>query len=144
MNVFFRPMYPPTDWQYIDDKCALTYTSDTKGMTAQDSDTGDILAVTVFQNWTANAVTHHGCINNQIVLKHGWIEEVAHYVFETCEKNVLFTQVASDNNTALLFDKSAGFIEVARLKDYCKAGVDLVLFEMRKENCKWLAQEAAA
>lgn len=50
---------------------------------------------------------------------------------------MMHSLVPANNTKALSVDKKIGFKEVTRLKDAFKQGVDYVLLEMRKEDCKY-------
>jgi ribosomal protein S18 acetylase RimI-like enzyme len=60
------------------------------------------------------------------------------YVFRQCDRVAVYGQVASNNMPALRLDTHLGFKEVHRIKDAVADGVDLVILEMRRENCRWL------
>ena len=69
-----------------------------------------------------------------MVLRHGFKEETFDYVFETCDRGIVYGLTPSDNEKALKFNKHIGLVELYRMKDAHKIGVDLVLQEIRKED----------
>jgi hypothetical protein len=62
------------------------------------------------------------------------------YMFDQMGCKVVLGLVDADNEAALRFDAHVGFTEVARIKDGA-GDCDLVVFEMRREDCKWLSIE---
>ncbi len=48
--------------------------------------------------------------------------------------------VLSTNTRALRLDLHLGFRETHRIRDGWRPGVDLVLLEMRREECRWIPQ----
>lgn len=60
------------------------------------------------------------------------------YVFNHCKCVVVYGHVASNNEKALRLDAHLGFKEVYRIKDAVEDGIDLVILEMRREDCRWL------
>jgi RimJ/RimL family protein N-acetyltransferase len=50
----------------------------------------------------------------------------------------MYGLVPANNEKALRLNKKMGFTEAIRLKEAYTAGVDYVLMELRKENCKYL------
>lgn len=71
-------------------------------------------------------------------MKHGYPEEVFNYVFNTCDKGVIIGVTPSNNERALRFNKRVGLTEIYRIKDGYAVGIDYVVQELRKENCKYL------
>lgn len=60
------------------------------------------------------------------------------YAFNKGKRVAVYGHVASNNERALQLDKHLGFTEVHRIKDAVDDGVDLIILEMRRENCRWL------
>ena len=128
-------------WTWINERNELTLMANTKGLAAE-SDSGDILGVCVCDSWTHTAVQLHIAIDNPIVLKNGRFQkEVFGYVFVQAGRSIAYGQVPADNEKALRFDKKLGFEEVIRLKNAWADGVDTVVLELRKENCRWIDNE---
>ena len=110
---------------------------DTKGIIAW-GDEGIPLAICVLDSWSYNSCQIHIWIESAFVLKHGFAEEVFNYVFNTCQRNMIIGVTPSDNPKALKFIKHIGFEELYRIKDGYKVGVDYVVTEIRKENCRYI------
>lgn len=101
-------------------------------------------AMVVFDQWTENSAQLHIAIPDPIVLKHGFLEELFGYLFGTTGRAVALGVTHSSNKTALKFNAHVGMVEVYRIKDGATLGDDLVLQELRKEDCKWITHEEAA
>jgi RimJ/RimL family protein N-acetyltransferase len=58
---------------------------------------------------------------------------------------VAMASVLGNNARSLALVKSVGFREACRIRDGYSAGVDLVIFEMQKADCRWVpgSKEAA-
>lgn len=125
------------DWHWIAPRLRLKTTEDTKGIVSV-NDKGEYDAVCVLNSWSPNSVQAHICIENPFVIRQGFLHEIADFVFNTCERGIMLGPVPGDNEEALKFDKHIGFEEVYRIKDGFDHGVDYVLMEMRRENCRWL------
>ena len=131
----FVPLQPNM-WPSIPDIARPRQCADSKGVVAiQD---GKILAITILDSWTDNSCMIHIWIDNPIVLKHGYAEEVFDFVFNTGGREVIIGVTPANNPKALKFIKHIGFEEVARIPDGHERGVDFVVTTMRKENCKWV------
>jgi RimJ/RimL family protein N-acetyltransferase len=60
------------------------------------------------------------------------------YPFEELGKGVLLAMVSSANVRSLRLTVGVGFRETYRIRDGVLPGVDMVLFEMRRPDCRWL------
>jgi hypothetical protein len=49
----------------------------------------------------------------------------------------------SNNTKSLKFNKKLGFVEVFRIEDGFDEGVDYVIQELRKENCRWINERCS-
>lgn len=124
-------------WEHIPDIARPRKCEDTKGIVAINA--GSIAAIAILDSWTANSCMIHIWIDNPMVLKHGFAEEVFGFTFSEESGREVVIGVTPDNNLkALKFIKHIGFEEVARIKDGHERGVDFVITEMRKEKCKWI------
>lgn len=126
-------------WGLIPDEGKPTLNAETKGIVAIDDD-GFLVAACCFDNWSFNSCQIHIYILNPFVLKHGFAEEVFNYAFNVCGKGMVIGVTAADNAKALKFIKNIGLVEIYRIPDGYKKGVDFVMTQLLKENCKWTAQ----
>lgn len=110
---------------------------DTRGITAIID--GKPVAVCVFDNWSHNSCMIHIWIENPFVLRHGFAEEVFNFVFNSGRTKIIGI-TPSENLKALKFIKNIGFVEIGRIKDGSKVGVDYVLTEMTKDKCRYLQE----
>ena len=62
------------------------------------------------------------------------------YAFNTCGKGIVLGVTAADNLKALKFIKNIGLTEIFRIPDGYKHGVDFILTQLRKEDCRWINQ----
>ncbi len=130
-------------WPWIAAQAQPELTPRTRGIVALDEN-GTILAATVFDTWTYTSGQAHFAISNPLVLRHGFFEECLDYFFNYCDKRVLIGLVPSNNAKSLRLTKHIGFTEVFRMKDGYDHGIDYVVFEMRKENCRWIHGKESA
>ena len=146
MKVVFIPMHYDRDWSWIQLLFGIAATDKTKGIVAvreyEDGKTEPV-AVAVFDNWTHNSVCVHWWLDTPMVLRHGFFEEVAHYVFNVCGKRIMIGLVPSDKPKSIKLAKHLGFEEVYRVKDGYAVGIDQVILEGRVENAdRWLGHVA--
>lgn len=102
---------------------------------------GPIQAIAVFDSFTKNACNVHLAIDNPRVIKYGFLSEIARYLFVQRDRTRIFGLVPSTNRKALKLDTHIGFTEVTRIPNALAEGIDYVVLELRREDCRWLDQE---
>lgn len=109
------------------------------------TDDGRLLCCCLMDSWTEGSCQVHIAIDSPIGLRnHAFVYEVFNYIFNTLGRKVAIGFVDSTNIKALKFDKKLGFKELARIKDGARYGVDTVILELRREDCKWIELKEAA
>jgi hypothetical protein len=141
VNIEFIRMDADRDWASLHNVLPVNLCADTKGIIAVDTDTNAPVAVCIMDNWTHTAVQVHFAVMRPMVLRHGFLEEIAYYVYDFCGRDLMIGLVPASNEKALKLDKHIGFEEVYRVKDGYDVDVDYVILELRKENCRWLTSE---
>lgn len=111
----------------------------TKGIIAIDSDNMPC-AVCLADGWTHNACTVHHAIQRPMALR-GLFREFAGYVFHTAGKKMMIGVVESSHEKALRLNANIGFKEIYRIKDCYADGVDQIIMQLLKEDCRFLAKE---
>ena len=95
-----------------------------------------ILGAVGFDNWTTQSVEIHAAGEGNWITRE-LIWKVFAYAFESGGVKVILARVSSTNQKSLNFCKRFGFEEAARIPDAADDG-DLVIMQLRKENCRWL------
>ncbi len=100
---------------------------------------GKCLGTVGYDDWTENAVTMHICIWDKRAL---WFKdffvEAFRFPFEIGKKGLVIGLIPSYNQTALELSRYLGFREGYRIRDGWALGTDLVIQEMRREECRFL------
>ena len=100
----------PKHLGYMPSNARPNICEDTRGITATD-DEGIPQAVCVFDNWSFNSCMIHIWIENALVLKHGFAEEVFKFAFsEESGRELIIGITPADNHKALKFIEHIGFI----------------------------------
>ena len=108
----------------------------TRGLVALDKKTGEPQGLVLLDNWLGNSVMSHVALQNPMAAR--YLEpEVMKYVFDTCGKAMMLGTVTSDNEKALKFDKHLGYKELFRIPSAHAEGVDLVVLQMLREDCRY-------
>lgn len=126
----------PDDWPWIADRAAPVLCADTQGLVALRGQR--LVAAAVFDSWSPNSCQSHIIIEDPFVLRHGFLNWAMNLVFVYNKRNLMTGLTPADNAKALKFNKHIGLREVYRIPEGYKPGVDFVLQEMRKDECRWL------
>ncbi len=144
MKILFRAFNGPNDWGWVQAQVPILRVQDTCGIMAIDTDKNETVGACIMDTWATNSVQAHFMITSPMLLRHGFIEECADYLFNERGLKYVYGMVPGKNVRALKINKHMGFTEKARLGDAGVDGVDYVLMELKKENCKYLPLVAAA
>ncbi len=126
-------------WRWLKERAKPIQCEDTTGFMALRGN--KIVAAVAFDSWTKNSCLAHIAIEDPFVLRHGFLELAFDFAFRHAGRGIILGMTPANNERALKFNKRIGFKEVYRVKDAYQVGVDYVLQEIRKENCRWLNPE---
>lgn len=139
MNITYSA-FLSSDWPWIQSHVGIIKCSDTSGVVAIDDDTGELVAACVLDNFTENSVQAHLILANPMVIRHQFFETAFDCIFNVCGKKAVYAVVPADNVKALKLNKHLGFEIKAVMADAWADGVDCILIEMRRENCRFLSE----
>lgn len=98
---------------------------------------GDIRGMVAFDNWTVNAVQVHMAVDTPIAWR-SLLPAAFHFAFEMAGKGLVVGITPASNERALSLSRKAGFRQPYRIKDGWAVGEDMVVSEMRKDECRYL------
>lgn len=122
--------------EYVKSVLLVPISDATRGIVAVD-DQNTPCAVILLDGWTHNSATCHIAVQKPMALR-GLLPEVADYVFNTCQKQMLIGIVEGSHGRARRLNEHMGFKEIYRIKDCYAPGVDQLILQMKKEDCKYL------
>ena len=134
--ITFHALDIDRDWPTLGPIMEVRLCEDTKGIIGVDAE-GDYVACALLDSWSHTAVQAHIWIRNPLAIKAGFLTEIANYVYGFGGREIIVGLVPADNQKALNFDRRIGFTEIGRIKDGHAVGVDVVILEMRKDDCRW-------
>lgn len=103
-----------------------------------------IMAMVLYDHWAYNSAhVHIYSASPKALFDKKFIHEIFAYPFVTCDRGVLIATTPADQEASLAVSKALGFNEILRVKDGWKVGIDMIVKEMRRENCQWLERKAA-
>jgi len=131
----------PEEYDWLVERAGCDITTGFKAIKVVD-EKGKIHGMVGYGNWTANAVVLTIALDNPAalreVLKWGF-----RYPFEQCGRGIALAVVRGRNKRSLSLCNKVGFRECYRVKDGIDIGEDMIFFQMRREDCRYIARKAA-
>lgn len=99
-------------------------------------------ACVLFDFWTMNAVqVHVYAPSMKALFDKAFLREIFTFPFVTADRAILYSVTPADQKGSLAVSAWLGFREKYRQKDGWAPGIDMVLKELRREDCRFLAQD---
>lgn len=124
-------------WKEFVKHLPVLWVEDSSGIFAYDEN-GGFLGAMVFDNWTHTSVQAHLLLLNPLLLRHGFFEACFGYVFEQRGKQLMYAMVPGDNAKSFNLIHKLGGQEKCRFEEAFKPGVDYVIMELKKTNCRYI------
>jgi RimJ/RimL family protein N-acetyltransferase len=138
----FKPMTTEEEWNWIHDRTRCIRYGDSAGIVAYRGD--EIQAVATFDTFTVNACNMGIAIMNPMVIRRGFLGEIARHLFTVCDRKRVFAYVAETNKRSLKFVEKAGARIVATIPDALDEGVGYTVFCFTEDECLWIEQNKRA
>lgn len=129
----------PERWQWLVERTRCALTSDFSAIEAVDP-AGNVRGMVGYCNTTPASVQAHMAVEHPIVWRSLVCPAFA-YPFVNAGKAIVMGVVPADNRQSLQMCAHLGFREAHRVSGGWAPGVDLVLFEMRRNECRWLERD---
>lgn len=127
--------YGPTDWEWVRERVPMKRVEDTCGLVA--TNYGEIVAAIIFDNFLYSSAQVTIIIENPMVIRAGLLKEGFEFIFNKCSKERIYIMVAENNVKSLKLSEKLGFTDVMRIPEGYAAGVDFIVRELAKKNCKY-------
>jgi hypothetical protein len=127
---------PAAHYPWLAQRAHLIVGSQFRAIEAIDG-AGRIVAMVGYDGWTESAVSMHVTLEYPAALRR-ILRPAFGIPFVELGKKLVLCQVLSTNAQSLALVKGVGFRQVYRGRDWWADGVDLVFFEMRKKDCRWV------
>ncbi len=122
--------------EYVNKVLSTPISASTGGLIAIDS-SGEPKGVVLLDNWADNSVMGHIAIQHPMAMRNLPFEALK-YVFLTCNKGIFLGAIPADNSESFKFHKHLGFSEMHRIEDGYALGIDIILMQMRREDCRYI------
>ena len=128
---------PLAHWPWLVSRANLVPDGQFRAIEAVDEASGKILAAVGYDGWMDNACCMHVALDHPSAGRYV-LRPAFRIPFVELGLGVVVAKVVSTNVRALALDKALGFKVVGVGRDWIRPGVDLVVMEMRREDCRWL------
>lgn len=128
----------PDDLQWLVLRTQAGLTAGARGIKAVD-ERGLTRGMVVYDGWTENAVTAHMAVDTPIAWR-ALIKGVFEYPFVECGRQVLLGLIPSHNKRSWRMATSLGMEIRHVVRDGWAKGDDLLVMELRREDCRFLKE----
>lgn len=129
----------PQEYGWLVERAGCDVTPGFQAIKAID-DSGRIHGMVGYGNWTENSVLMHIALENPAAFR-SILTMAFRLPFEMANRGVALATVRAKNERSMRLCQRVGFREAYRVKDGIAVGEDLVLFEMRRENCRFIPEQ---
>jgi hypothetical protein len=127
------------DYAWIAKRANLRVGADFRAIKASDA-TG-IRGMVGYDGWAPNSVSMHIALDSPAALR-SLLRPAFRIPFLEFRFGTVTALVLSTNERSMRLVEHVGFSEAGRLKDGWAKGVDQVIYQMRREDCRWLSDGA--
>ena len=101
---------------------------------------GELIAVVGYNGFCGRICQMHVAGDGGHWVNRALLNAAFDYPFRQLDLVAVLSPIAASNERALRFDKHVGFTEVHRVPEGWAHGDDLIILEMRREACRYLAR----
>jgi hypothetical protein len=121
-------------WLVVRSGCVLT--ADFRALEVVDEH-GAVRGMVGYDSWCPNSVQVHMAVDKPMAWKY-LVPAIFEFPFLECNRGIAVGVIPAHKAMALKTVRTMGFREVARIQDGFKPGEDLVIHQLRREECKYL------
>ena len=140
MNIEFRPFVGQWDWGFVRLHTTILRVEDITGIMAVDMDTNTTVGAGLADSFTSTTAQCHIIVTDPMVLRHGLLETVFDWAFNGQGLKALYGWVPANNEKAVKLNKHMGWQVKTVFEDGYAEGVDYLLMELKKADCRFIDQ----
>jgi RimJ/RimL family protein N-acetyltransferase len=127
------------DFAWLETRASCVVSSTFKAIKAVDEQ-GRIHGMVGYDAWTPNSVIMSIALENPAAFR-ALLRPMFDYPFNQAGRGIALAYIVATNSRSVKLTEHVGFTLATRLRDGWEPGVDMLVYEMRKENCRWLRLE---
>lgn len=128
---------PPEHFGWLCRRVGYAPTLGFRAIEVVDSD-GKVRGMVGYDLFTPNSVWTHIALES-VAAGRGLLQAGFAYPFVQLGLKMMIASVASSNEKSKRLVEHLGFREVHRFKDGMKDGEDLILYQLNRDECRWLS-----
>ena len=132
----------PTDFAWIVERTHCAVTDGFRAIKAVDS-SGRIVGMVAYDLWTPASCFCHMAVDHPIAWR-SLLRPAFAYPFLEAGKSVILAVIPAGNARSVHLATRLGLKETHRVRDGWAPGEDLIMLEMRREECPWIEQKREA
>lgn len=132
----------PADFAWLEERAGCVLTRKAQGFQALD-DSGRVRGMIAYDEATETETCCHIALESPAALR-CLLPSIFRFPFLFNGFDNLLAKVVSTNKRSIRLVQHFGFREVYRRRGGVRAGVDLILFELRRADCRYLSHERKA
>ncbi len=124
------------DLEWVINRTGCVPTADMQAMKAVHVD-GRIMGMVAYDSWTPNSVQVHMAVAHPIAWRR-LLKPAFEYIFNHAKRGIAVAVIRASNLKSIALTERFGFDETHRIANGWAEGEDLVVFEMRRAQCRYL------
>jgi len=126
-------------FHWLEKRVGISFSSKAKAIAALKEGTDQIMGMVGYDHFTQNSAQAHYALDTPIAWR-ALAQPSFDYPFMELKLGLLIGMVLSTNTRSLELTEHIGFTPTYRIDDAVAPGVHFVIFEMRREHCRWLKE----
>ena len=126
----------PSDFSWLQSRTSCGMTDGFRAIKAVD-DSGRILGMVGYDAWTESACQAHMAVDTPIAWR-ALLGPAFEYPFRQAGKSVILAVIPAGNARSVNLARRLGFRDVACIRDGWARGENMLILEMRRDECRWL------
>ena len=132
----------PHEFLWLVERTGCELTPSFRALKAVDG-TGRIHGMVGYSGWTETMCMMHIALEHPAAFR-SLLYWAFRYPFEMAGRQIALASVRAANEKSVSLCKRVGFKEAYRIKDGVLPGEDMIIFEMRREECRFIDHRKAA
>jgi hypothetical protein len=126
-------------WAWFNEHLPVLAVEDSRGIVAKRN--GVLVAGCIYDNWTTNSVQCHLLICDPLIIRHNWLQTIFSAAFGE-HRQYIYGLVPGNNAKALRLNVRMGFTVATALDEGFAPGVDYVIMQLKRKDCKYLTENS--
>lgn len=133
MSYRFRGFNGQPDWDWIKSRVKVLRVEDACGVMSED-ESGRIVGAALFDNFLYSSAQLTLVLDTPMLIRAGFLDLAYRFLFDNCGRTFCYAMVAENNTRSRRLSERVGFREKMRIPSGYSAGVDLLVYELGRDD----------